>query len=62
LRQIPCRKARAVFSEGSELEQFLFEESCRLEQASALMGRARGFLKGVRIEQVQPNIRNDGAH
>jgi hypothetical protein len=47
---------------AAQLEQFLFEDSCRLEQASALMGRARGFLKGVRIEQVQPNIPNDGAH
>src|SRR5580692_8787445 len=28
-----------------QLEQFLFEEACRLEQAAALTGRAREFLK-----------------
>jgi hypothetical protein len=30
-------------------EQFLFEEFCRLEQAAALMGRAREFLKEQRV-------------
>jgi hypothetical protein len=30
-------------------EQFLFEESWRLEQAAALMGRAREFLKEQRV-------------
>lgn len=29
----------------TQLEQFLFEEACRLEQASALSRRAREFLK-----------------
>jgi hypothetical protein len=28
-------------AEAAQLEQFLFEESCRLEQAAALIGRAR---------------------
>jgi hypothetical protein len=32
-----------------EEEASLFEESCRLEQASALMGRAREFLKKQRV-------------
>jgi len=36
-------------AEAAQLEQFLFEESCRLEQASALMGRAREFLKEQRV-------------
>jgi Domain of unknown function (DUF4158) len=31
----------------TQLEQFLFEEACRLEQAAALTGRAREFLNGV---------------
>ena len=29
----------------TQLEQFIFEEACRLEQAAALTGRAREFLK-----------------
>jgi Domain of unknown function (DUF4158) len=36
-------------AEAAQLEQFLFEESCRLEQASALVGRAREFLKEQRV-------------
>ena len=32
-------------AEAAQLEQFLFEEACRLEQAAALMGQAREFLK-----------------
>src|SRR6516165_9086716 len=32
-------------AEVTQLEQFLFEESCRLEQPAALMARAREFLK-----------------
>jgi hypothetical protein len=32
-----------------QLEQFLFEETCRLEQSAALMGRAREFLKEQRV-------------
>ena len=40
LRLRPFDDAAAV-----QLEQFLFEESCRLEQSAALMGRAREFLK-----------------
>jgi len=32
-------------AEAAQLEQFLCEETCRLEQAAALMGRAREFLK-----------------
>jgi hypothetical protein len=36
-------------AEAAQLEQFLFEDSCRLEQASALMGRAREFLKEQRV-------------
>jgi predicted transcriptional regulator len=36
-------------AEVAQLEQFLFEESCRLEQAAALMGRAREFLKEQRV-------------
>ena len=33
----------------TQLEQFLFEEACRLEQAAALTGRAREFLKEQRV-------------
>jgi len=40
LRLRPFDDAAAV-----QLEQFLFEESCRLEQSAALMARAREFLK-----------------
>jgi len=40
LRLRPFDDAAAV-----QLEQILFEESCRLEQSFALMGRAREFLK-----------------
>jgi hypothetical protein len=40
LRLRPFDDAAAV-----HLEQFLFEESCRLEQSAALMARAREFLK-----------------
>jgi uncharacterized protein DUF4158 len=36
-------------AEAAQLEQFLFEESCRLEQAAALIGRAREFLKEQRV-------------
>jgi hypothetical protein len=36
-------------AEAAQLEQFLFEESCRLEQAAALIGRAREFLKDQRV-------------
>jgi hypothetical protein len=38
-------------AEVAQLEQFLFEESCRLEQAAALMlmSRARDFLKEQRV-------------
>ena len=36
-------------AEAAQLEQFLFEESCRLEQVAALMGRAREFLKEQRV-------------
>jgi pimeloyl-ACP methyl ester carboxylesterase len=36
-------------AEAAQLEKFLFEESCRLEQVSALMGRAREFLKEQRV-------------
>jgi len=32
-------------AEAAQLEQFLFEKACRLEQAAALMGQAREFLK-----------------
>jgi hypothetical protein len=34
---------------AAQLEQFLFEEACRLEQAAALMGLAREFLKAQRV-------------
>jgi uncharacterized protein DUF4158 len=34
---------------AAHLEQFLFEEACRLEQSVALMGRAREFLKEQRV-------------
>ena len=33
----------------TQLERFLFEEACRLEQAAALTGRAREFLKEQRV-------------
>ena len=33
----------------TQLEQFLFEEACLLEQAAALTGRAREFLKEQRV-------------
>ena len=36
-------------AEGALLEQFVFGESCRLEQAGALQARAREFLKEQRI-------------
>src|ERR1700757_4556550 len=36
-------------AEPAQLEQFLFEEACRLEQAAALMGLAREFLKEQRV-------------
>jgi hypothetical protein len=34
---------------SAQLEQFLFEEGCRLEQSVALVGRAREFLKEQRV-------------
>jgi hypothetical protein len=36
-------------AEVTQLEQFLFEEACRLEQTAALTGRAREFLKEQRV-------------
>jgi hypothetical protein len=36
-------------AEVTRLEQFLFEEACRLEQTAALTGRAREFLKEQRV-------------
>jgi len=36
-------------AEAAQLEQFLFQEACRLEQAAALMGQAREFLKERRV-------------
>src|SRR6266446_1164415 len=36
-------------AEAAQLEQFLFEEACRLEQAAGLMGLAREFLKEQRV-------------
>jgi len=36
-------------AEVTKLEQFLFEEACRLEQTAALTGRAREFLKEQRV-------------
>ena len=38
-------------AEAAQLGQFLFEESCRLEQAAALMGRARELLLGYSKEE-----------
>ena len=38
-------------AEAAQLEQFLFEEACRLEQAAALMGQAREFLKERRAPE-----------
>jgi hypothetical protein len=35
----------------THLEQFLFEEACRLEQTAALTGRAREFLKEQRVRE-----------
>jgi hypothetical protein len=36
-------------TKNAQLEQFLFEEACRMEQSAALMGRAREFLKEQRV-------------
>jgi Domain of unknown function (DUF4158) len=36
-------------AEAAQLEQFLFQEACRLEQAAALIGQAREFLKERRV-------------
>jgi hypothetical protein len=36
----------------TQLEQFLFEEACRLKQAVALTGRAREFLKEQRVLEL----------
>jgi hypothetical protein len=40
-------------AEAAQLEQFLFEEACRLEQAAALMGQAREFLKERRAPEPE---------
>jgi isopentenyl diphosphate isomerase/L-lactate dehydrogenase-like FMN-dependent dehydrogenase len=40
----------------TQLEQFLFEEACRLEQAAALTGRARELDTAPATISVLPEI------
>jgi Domain of unknown function (DUF4158) len=44
-------------AEAAQLKQFLFEEACRLEQAAALMGQAREFLKERSLDLLKPATR-----
>src|ERR1700693_4787429 len=44
-------------AEAAQLEQFLFKEACRLEQAAALMGLAREFFKEQRVLEPRGETR-----
>jgi hypothetical protein len=39
-------------AEAAQLEQFLFEQACRLEQAAALMGQARREKRSFEAEEI----------